>query len=137
MSQKTSQTYTARGAGHGLPDRRVHDIRVTITTARRATASLEPVLLTENLSIEEWLILDVLSEADGLSMSQLAAETLASKATLSRHVDSLVSRASIYRQVGPEDRRQFLVFLSTRGRALHGFVSAQIIKTIAEIDQPD
>lgn len=100
--------------------------RQTITDARRVVSRLEPLLATEHLSLEEWLILDVLSELDGLSMSQLAAETLASNATLSRHVDSLVSRSAIYRQVGPEDRRQFLVFLSTRGLALHGFMSDQI-----------
>jgi DNA-binding MarR family transcriptional regulator len=104
----------------------VRGLRRTITDARRAVSRLEPLLTTEHLSLEEWLILDVLSELDGVSMSQLAAETLASNATLSRHVDSLVSRAAIYRQVGPEDRRQYLVFLSTRGRALHGFMSDQI-----------
>lgn len=128
MSRKGSESITI---GQSSPDYSatvVRSFRQTITDARRAVSRLEPLLATENLSLEEWLILDVLSEIDGLSMSQLASETLASNATLSRHVDSLVSRASIYRQVGPEDRRQFMVFLSTRGRALHGFMSDQIKK---------
>ena len=120
-NQKVPGTSTPHGSTTIAPN-----FRRVITEGRRAVARLEPVLSSENLSLEEWLILDVLSDADGLSMSQLGSETLASSATLSRHVDSLVNRACVYRQVGAEDRRQFLIFMSTRGRALHGFVAGQL-----------
>jgi DNA-binding MarR family transcriptional regulator len=97
-----------------------------ILEARRLTQHLSPVLAAEHLSLEEWLVLDALSEEDGLSMSELAANTLASNATLSRHVDSLATRALVFREVAFEDRRRILVHLSKRGRAVHETMSLRL-----------
>jgi DNA-binding MarR family transcriptional regulator len=102
-------------------------LRLAILEARRLTLRLSPILAAEYLSLEEWLVLDALSEHDGLTMSGLAATTLASNATLSRHVDSLATRALIFREVAFEDRRRILVYLSKRGRALHGTLSARLL----------
>ena len=101
-------------------------LRQAILEARRLTHHLTPILTAENLSVEEWLVLDALSEEDGLSMSELAASTLSSNATLSRHVDSLATRALVFREVAFEDRRRILVHLSKRGRALHETVSPRL-----------
>lgn len=101
-------------------------LRQAILEARRLTHNLSPILASEHLSLEEWLVLDALSEEDGLSMSELAANTLASNATLSRHVDSLATRALIFREVAFEDRRRILVHLSNRGRALHETMSSRL-----------
>ncbi|MEW1808376.1 MarR family transcriptional regulator [Pseudarthrobacter sp. NPDC080039] len=94
--------------------------------ARRLTHHLSPILASEHLSLEEWLVLDALREKDGLSMSELAANTLASNATLSRHVDSLATRALVFREVAFEDRRRILVHLSKRGRALHETMASRL-----------
>ncbi|MCV9996196.1 MarR family transcriptional regulator [Paeniglutamicibacter sp. ZC-3] len=95
------------------------ELRKAIVDARRLTSLLAPVLRVENLTLEEWLILDVLAENDGLSMNEIGAATRASNATLSRHVDALVNRALLFREVAFEDRRRILIFLSERGLNLH------------------
>jgi DNA-binding MarR family transcriptional regulator len=104
----------------------VSSLRQAILEARRLTQHLSPILAAEHLSLEEWLVLDSLSEEDGLSMSELAANTLASNATLSRHVDSLSTRALVFREVAFQDRRRILVHLSKRGRALHETMSSRL-----------
>lgn len=101
-------------------------LRQAILEARRLTHHLSPILAAEYLSLEEWLVLDALSEEDGLSMSELATSTLASNATLSRHVDSLATRALVFREVSFEDRRRILIHLSKRGRALHGTLHTRL-----------
>ena len=101
-------------------------LRLAILEARRLTLHLNPLLAAEHLSLEEWLVLDTLSEHDGLSMSELAAGTLASNATLSRHVDSLATRALVFREVAFEDRRRIMIHLSKRGRDLQRQVSSRL-----------
>lgn len=102
-------------------------LRLAILEARRLTLNLNPILAAEHLSLEEWLVLDTLSEHDGLSMSELAAGTLASNATLSRHVDSLATRALVFREVAFEDRRRIMIHLSKRGRDLQRQVSSRLL----------
>lgn len=106
-------------------------IRQVVTLARQVISQVQPILSEEQLSFDEWLVLDVLAENDGLSMSQIAAATLVSNATLTRHVESLVSRALVYREVGVLDRRQFVIFASKRGRTLHGKVTQRLAPLIA------
>lgn len=101
-------------------------LRQAILEARRLTQHLSLILAAEQLSLDEWLVLDALSEEDGLSMSELAANTLASNATLSRHVDSLATRAFVFREVAFEDRRRILVHLSKRGRTVHETMSPRL-----------
>jgi DNA-binding MarR family transcriptional regulator len=112
-------------------------LRQAILEARRLTQHLSPILAAEHLSLEEWLVLDALSEEDGMSMSELAANTLASNATLSRHVDSLATRALVFREVAFEDRRRILVHLSKRGRALHGTLSTRLIDEERQLLAPN
>lgn len=102
------------------------ELRKAIVDARRLTSILAPVLRSKDLTLEEWLILDVLADSDGLSMHEIAAATLASNATLSRHVDSLVNRALLFRKVAFEDRRRILIFLSERGLDLYRAFSVSL-----------
>lgn len=111
-------------------------LRRAILESRRLTLHLSPFLAAEHLALEEWLVLDALSEHDGLSMSGLAANTLASNATLSRHVDSLATRSLVFREVAFEDRRRILVHLSRRGRELHGTLTARLIDEERQILAP-
>lgn len=108
-------------------------LRQAVVEARRLTNHLGPILEAESLSVEEWLVLDTLNDEDGLSMSKLAANTLASNATLSRHVDSLATRALIFREVSFEDRRRVVVYLSKRGRTLHGVVRKRLAEEERQI----
>lgn len=102
-------------------------LRLAILEARRLTLNLNPILVAEHLSLEEWLVLDTLSEHDGLSMSELGAGNLASNATLSRHVDSLATRGLVFREVAFEDRRRIVIHLYKRGRDLQRHVASRLL----------
>lgn len=105
-------------------------IRHIVTQARQVVSQAQPILAREQLSLEEWLVLDVLAERNGLAMSEIATATLASNATLTRHVESLVSRALVYRETGPTDRRQFVIYLSKRGKSLHERIASRLAQLV-------
>jgi len=63
-------------------------------------------------------VLVALARQNGLIMSEIAERTRSSNATLTRHVDTLVQQALVYREVVHDDRRQIAVYASRRGLAL-------------------
>ncbi|WP_407318930.1 MarR family transcriptional regulator [Isoptericola halotolerans] len=91
-------------------------LRESVLGARRAARRAAEVLRAEGFTLDEWLVLDTLEDGDGLTMSELREATVTDKATLGRRVDSLATRALVYREVDGLDRRVVRVFLSTRGR---------------------
>ena len=91
-------------------------LRESVLAARRAARNAAEVLGPEGYTLDEWLVLDVLGDDDGLTMSQLRAAVLADKATLGRRVDDLLTKALVYREVDTFDRRVIRVYLSSRGR---------------------
>lgn len=103
------------------------ELRKAVVESRRLVQQVLPVLRESELSLEEWLVLDVLAVSEGLSMNEIGAATMASNATLSRHVDALVGRSLAYREVAFDDRRKLLVFLSPRGRALFDSITHNLL----------
>ncbi|PRX46593.1 DNA-binding MarR family transcriptional regulator [Prauserella shujinwangii] len=99
--------------------------------ARAVTARVEQVLRSENVTFDQWLVLDALAAEGGLTMSELTARTLATGPTLTRVVDRLVTVAAAYREVDLDDRRRVRVHLSTRGRAQH----ARLAGRVAEVEE--
>jgi len=91
-------------------------LRESVLAARRAARNAAEVLGPEGYTLDEWLVLDVLGDGDGLTMSQLREAVLADKATLGRRVDDLLTKALVYREVDAFDRRVIRVYLSSRGR---------------------
>lgn len=97
-----------------------------VVRARNWVHQATPVLENHHLTLEEWLVLDVLASCDGAPMKDLAAATGASNATLSRHVDALARRGMIFREVAFNDRRKILIHLSRRGRSTHHRVTEDL-----------
>lgn len=91
-------------------------LRETVLAGRRATQRAAAILAAEGFTVDEWVVLGALSDADGLSMSELRELAVVDKATLGRRVDLLVSKALVYREVDDGDRRVIRVYLSARGR---------------------
>jgi DNA-binding MarR family transcriptional regulator len=93
---------------------------LTVTRAARVlTADLDALLKPEGLATDHWLVLQALSCENGLAMTELVHRTGTNSATLTRVVDRLVSRALVYREVDPADRRKVRVHVSKRGISLH------------------
>lgn len=99
-----------------------HVVRLT----RRLSAAVERELSSEELTLDDWMVLEALAETPGLTMAQLRDQTLAAAPTLTRVVDRLVARAAVFREVDADDRRKVRVNLSKRGVALHARLRTSI-----------
>ncbi len=78
----------------------------------------QPVLDAEELLVEHWQILEVLLDQPGIRMSDLAQAAVVPAATLTRHMDRLVTRALVVRRVDAGDKRRVVAALSPRGQTL-------------------
>jgi DNA-binding MarR family transcriptional regulator len=96
------------------------------------TARVEEILVGSDLSLDQWRVLHILTEAGPLSMSDLSGRTRIPGPTATRIVDRLVERSLLYRNVDPTDRRRVVVHVSERGRALRRSIAPRI--TEAERD---
>lgn len=76
---------------------------------------LQPLLAEHGLLTEHWQVMSVLLARPGISMSELAHGAVVAPASLTRHVDRLVSQALVVRRVDPDDKRRVAVALSARG----------------------
>ena len=94
---------------------RVH-VRLLTLVAGRVNRDIGTELAAEELSVDQWSVLDYLDEAGACTMTALANATGISGATLTRIIDRLASRALVYRNADRGDRRRVHVHLSERGR---------------------
>ncbi len=105
---------------------------------RQLEEELQESLRPEGIPIEQFRILNVLAEADGLSMGELASAVLVDAASLTKIVDRMVVDALVYRAVAPDDRRRVRISLATKGKALHkrlkGVLSAQQRNLVERLD---
>ncbi|WP_020674199.1 MarR family winged helix-turn-helix transcriptional regulator [Amycolatopsis nigrescens] len=107
--------------------------RALTRAVRAVTAKVEEVLKSDGLSLDQWLVIEALAEQRGLSMADLATRTMATGPTLTRVVDRLVSTATVYREVDPEDRRRVRVYLGPRGRAAYKRIAPKVADVEAEL----
>ena len=94
-------------------------VRLLGQVERRVSRQLESTLAREKLTVDQWRVLDLLSEGPGRTMSQIASATGVPGPTLTKIVDKLVDAAAVYRLVDPRDRRRVLAFISESGQILH------------------
>jgi DNA-binding MarR family transcriptional regulator len=85
---------------------------------REINRQLELRLSKEGVPVEQWRILEVLSDGSGHSMGELADAVLLNHPTLTKMIDRMVSDTLVYRVQDPNDRRKVLMFISDRGNAL-------------------
>ena len=70
------------------------------------------------ISATEWRVLAVLSERDGMAMSELAETVLFKQPTLTKVIDRMERGLLVQRRTPREDRRRTLVHITDRGRAI-------------------
>ncbi|MEV7968331.1 MarR family transcriptional regulator [Sphaerisporangium sp. NPDC088356] len=93
---------------------------------RSVNRDLATVLAAEEVSVDQWRILQALADGRGHTMGDLAEAALMPHPTLTKAVDRLVERAVVYRGHDPADRRRVAVFLANRGSELLGRLEAGI-----------
>ena len=84
----------------------------------QANRRLNKQLSEEGVPLDQWRILRVLHESDGMTMRALADSVTLNRPTMTKVVDKLVADALAYRVPDPKDRRKVRIFLSDQGRAL-------------------
>ncbi|PRX10874.1 UNVERIFIED_ORG: DNA-binding MarR family transcriptional regulator [Martelella mediterranea] len=77
--------------------------------------SAETQLKQHSLTIEQFRVLTVLSETNGISMGALSASICVDSPTLTKLIDRMINTADVYRGPDPRDRRKVLVFISNKG----------------------
>ncbi|TNC22205.1 MarR family winged helix-turn-helix transcriptional regulator [Amycolatopsis alkalitolerans] len=99
----------------------------------RLTARLRAALEPDGASIEEWRVLDLLSDAEGHTMSELAEYALLLAPTLTKLVDRLVSDNLVYRRADAEDRRRVRAYLTPRGQDRYLLLRRRVAAHEAEL----
>lgn len=77
-----------------------------------------PSLKEHNLSPQQWRVIRVLEDEDGLEMTALAQRCYLLMPSLSRIVSNLESRTIVYRQLVEPDQRKSEIYLTAKGRKL-------------------
>ncbi|MEU8265771.1 MarR family transcriptional regulator [Sphaerisporangium sp. NPDC049002] len=93
---------------------------------RSVNRDLASVLAAEEVTVDQWRILQALADGRGHTMGDLAEAALMPHPTLTKAVDRLVERAVVYRGHDPADRRRVAVFLANRGNDLLSRLEAGI-----------
>lgn len=78
-------------------------------------------ILKENgidITIEQWLVLNVISENEGVNQLTIGEILVKDKPTISRMVQSLLKKGFVRKETSNEDLRQFSLSLSEEGTRL-------------------
>jgi MarR family transcriptional regulator, organic hydroperoxide resistance regulator len=85
---------------------------------RRMHLGLAQSMSSEDVSEEQWRVLQVLSDEQGRSMGELAERVLMNHPALTKNIDRLVSRSLVQRATDAQDNRKVLVYISDIGLEL-------------------
>lgn len=77
-------------------------------------------ILSENdgLTVEQWRVLSILTEHDGLSMSELSERAFIAISALSKNIDRMVARALVHRRQDSADQRRVLIHITSFGQEM-------------------
>jgi MarR family transcriptional regulator, organic hydroperoxide resistance regulator len=112
-------------SGQDVSARRV-DIAQSIWQAEHALTAHVQRSLRRGLTIEQWRVLVLLSDAEGHRMSEIASFAMVPPPTLTKIIDRMVENNLVYRRVDSLDRRRVLVFLTARGREAYRLSASNV-----------
>jgi DNA-binding MarR family transcriptional regulator len=102
---------------------------------RHVHGDLQTMLKSKGVPVEQWRILQVLSDGRGRSMGDLAKAVLMNHPALTKTIDRMIMRALVHRRHDPDDNRRVLVHISDFGADLVAQCEEQIASyedTLAE-----
>lgn len=86
-----------------------------------------------NVTIDQWVLLCALWEADGISQAALTDRTFKDRPTVTRMLDLLETKGLVFRRRSEKDRRIFEVHLTKEGRAFQAKLVSAVIALNKEI----
>lgn len=87
-------------------------------TARKIRQYGQSVLDAQgiDITVEQWLVLKVIAENDGINQLGIGELLLKDKPTISRMVKALSTKKLIHKQSSPSDLREFTISLTDQGK---------------------
>ncbi len=70
------------------------------------------------ITVDQWIVLKQVSENNGCNQVEIAQKTVRDAPTTTRTLDQLVKNSLIAKQLDPNDRRRYMVFVTDKGRRL-------------------
>lgn len=83
------------------------------------------------VTAEQWGLLSILFEEDGISQNQLASKMFKDHTSISRIVDNLIKKSLIIRKYDPTDRRTNLIYITETGAKLKDQIMEEVQQHIA------
>lgn len=68
------------------------------------------------ITVDQWVLLKIIEEAQSLSQKELAAKSMRDPASITRTLDILSKKGFILREPIPENRRQYNIVLTEAGQ---------------------
>lgn len=102
----------------------------------QATRRLAKLLESEGVSLEEWRVIDLLSDGLGHPMTEVGEAILMPPATVTRLIDRMVADNVVHRRADEWDRRRLLVFMTDRGKQLHRSIVPRVAEHEGVLAEP-
>lgn len=93
----------------------IHLPELLIKAHRQLHDALTASLRDANLSVDQWRLLETLSDKKGHTVGELAKSMVIKISGLSKNIDKLSARALLFRRQDDEDHRKINVFISDFG----------------------
>ncbi|MGJ3234843.1 MarR family winged helix-turn-helix transcriptional regulator [Marivirga sp.] len=94
-----------------------------------------------SITVEQWILLKIIEENDGLTQKELAYKSLRDPASITRTLDLLNKKGFVERQPVQDNRRQYSICLTKNGEEyIHKYmpvISSHRAKSIEGISQED
>lgn len=87
-------------------------------TGRGLMLLLNHELIQHGITSEQWTLLKRLEEQDGISLKELSIRVGKDQANVTRICELLIQRGLVSKQQNKEDKRSFLMYLTTEGQSL-------------------
>lgn len=71
-----------------------------------------------DITVEQWVLLKLIEQNPEISQNELAEKAIKDAASITRMLDILQKKGLVQRMAAPDDRRKYLLALTTEGTAL-------------------
>lgn len=106
----------ATGVGRTVPTGVTAHLSVLLSrVGRKIYADLASLLADDDVTPDQWCVLEVLADGGGWPMGELADHAELHGPTVTKACDRLIERGLIYRRQDDADRRRVVVHLSADG----------------------
>jgi DNA-binding MarR family transcriptional regulator len=72
-----------------------------------------------DITIDQWLVLKTITDHPDLTQREMAAKVFKDHASITRMIELLVRRGFLKRSPNPADRRQYILELTSEGKAVY------------------